>query len=371
MPLPGAILTVNTGSSSVRLELFETGVEPAPRSLAHSHIDGGKDDPAGVLREFLHSGPSCEITVVAHRLVHGGAKLMAPAIVDGGIERQIEDAVPLAPLHNATSLAYLRAARSILPGEVPQVVVPDTAFFADLPAVARDYALPLDLRRSHGIRRYGFHGIAHHAMLSRWQAGRPPEFRDSDRVISLQLGSGCSVAAMRGGRPIDTSMGFSPLEGLVMATRPGDLDPGVVLHLLRSGVGLVALETILNQQSGLLGLSGISGDMRTLLTSSAPAAGAAVDAFCYRARKYVGAYLAALGGAEAILIGGGIGENLPDIRERILSGLEFAGLRLDQAANRNPPMGGKVHSPDSEVAVVVVTVDEARVLAAEAARLLA
>ena len=361
------LLTVNTGSSSVRLGLFDTRGGEAAQIIEHSlhSLDAQVET---VLREFLRERTP---RIVAHRVVHGGARLTAPCLIDAAVEQEIERLAPLAPLHNPRALAWIRVCREVFGIQIAQVAVFDTAFYAALPEVARTYALPHALARQHAIRRYGFHGLAHQAMWQRWCA-LEPQRAGRGRVISLQLGAGCSISAIADGAPQDTSMGFSPLEGLVMATRCGDLDPGVLLYLQREdGMLLEALNHMLSQESGLLGLSGVSADMRALLASSESQARLAVDLYCYRARKYVGAYLAVLGGADAIVFGGGVGEHAPEIRARILQGLEWTGIALD--ATRNLSALGietRISHTDSPVALWVLPVDEAAILAKEALTLL-
>ncbi len=256
--------------------------------------------------------------------------------------------------------------RRLLGEQVTQVAVFDTEFYQSLPEVAASYALPRELCQRHGIRRYGFHGIAHRAMWHRWREIRP-EIKDGGRVISVQFGSGCSITAIDSGVPADTSMGFSPLEGLVMATRSGDLDPAVITFL-QSEAELSAeeIERILNKQRGLLGLSGDSSDMR-VLDSVSPEAHLAVDLYCYRVRKYIGAYLAVLGGVDAILFGGGVSENSSRVRARILQGMEWLGMELDQVHNDNS--AGKemyISAAEGQSEVWVIPVDEAGVMAREA-----
>lgn len=359
------LLVVNTGSSSVRLALYarEGGVL---RLLTAQHYSG-EAQPENILREFLGSE---RVDGVAHRVVHGGEKLSAPCVIDADVEAEIERLTSLAPLHNPRALAWVRACRALLGTEVMQVAVFDTGFYAALPEVARSYALPQQLVQRLGLRRYGFHGIAHQAMWRRWRHLRPG-IATGGRVISLQLGAGCSITAVGDGAPQDTSMGFSPLEGLVMATRSGDLDPGVLLYLLRAGSMTVdELDRLLNQESGLLGMAG-EDDMRQLLDSAEPAAQLALTLYCYRARKYIGAYLAVLGGADAILFGGGVGEHAPEIRERILAGLEWAGIILDRERN-HAAVGSEacISRGDSPVAVWAIAVDESQLLAEAAENLL-
>jgi acetate kinase len=349
------ILTVNAGSSSIRLALFE-----GPRRLRDHHADAGPA-PAAVLDDFL---ADIRPEVVAHRVVHGGPAGHSTRILDDATAAEIARAAPLAPLHNPPTLTWFQACRAAVAGAV-HLAIFDGAFFAHLPAAAATYALPADLRARLGLRRMGFHGIAHRSMWETWNASGAP---DAARVISFQLGSGCSVAALRDGAPIDTSMGFTPLEGLVMATRPGDLDPGVILHLL--GEGRMSVEEIgemLNGRSGLAGLAGGHGDLRALLADGGAEATLAIEVYCYRARKYLGAYFAALGGCDAVLIGGGAGEHAPSIRARILGGLEALGIVLDEAANASAKAPARISAAESRVALWVVGTDEESVLAREAA----
>jgi acetate kinase len=364
------VLTVNAGSSSVRLGLFEPGNDGphAPRALERRRIDRpsrGEIDAPGALAAFV-GDRAAQVRVIAHRVVHGGPRLRAPCPVETEVRAEIARMIPLAPLHNPASLAWIDAGRAALP-RATAIAVFDTGFFAALPERAAAYALPRELGERHGLRRLGFHGIAHLSMWRGFLAQRP---RGRARVISFQLGGGCSVAALRDGQPVDTSMGFSPLEGLVMATRGGDLDPGLLLHLLRDpdlGIDLAGLDALLNGRSGLLGLSGLSGDVRALVASDRPEAAAALDAYAYRARKYFGAYLAALGGCDAILVGGGAGEQAPALRSRIFEGLEGLGVRLDPARNAAAVAPARIGADDAPIEVWVIPTDEEAVLAAEAA----
>mgnify|MGYP001187772061 FL=1 len=359
------VLTVNAGSSSLRLGLCE-GDGAVIRRIAEVKYEGTQITVAW-LESFLAQAPS-EVEAVAHRVVHGGEHMTSSRLIDAGVEGEIERLAPLAPLHNPPALQWIRACRRVLGDRVPQVAVFDTAFYCHLPAVARAYALPLETCRELGIRRYGFHGIAHQAMWRRWRQLRP-DLEDGGRVISLQLGAGCSATAIARGRPLDTSMGFSPLEGLVMATRPGDVDPGAMVYLQRAlGWGPNELDDLLNNHSGLLGLSGLSGDMRVLLSSDSPEARLAVELYCYRARKYVGAYMAVLAGADGILFGGGVGEHAPQVRQAILRDMEWCGVALDPEANAAATSGEHRISRADSLDVWVVPVDEAAVLAEEAIR---
>lgn len=316
-----------------------------------------------LLEQITDAGQSLlkGISAIGHRIVHGGEMFFEPTLLSNETLTTLEALSPLAPLHNPPALAVISACRERLPG-IPQVAVFDTAFFHGLPEFACRYALPAEWSEGQGIRRYGFHGLAH-----RYMAECFAELCDRDvaksRLITLQLGHGCSVAAIRDGKPLETSMGFTPLEGLIMATRPGDLDAGIVLHLLeRDQVSPGQLNDGLNRRAGLLGLSGVSADMRELLALEAEGhsgAQLAISAFCHRARKYIGAYLAVLGGADAIIFGGGIGEHAADIRARICAGMEWCGLVLDEQANRSA-VGTQacISTRNSHPAVYVIPVDE-------------
>lgn len=357
------VLTVNTGSSSVRLAAFAPDGGSLSRR-ASGHFPGNGTDPVAMLRAFLKGHGIEAVAAVAHRVVHGGARLTAPCRIDAAVAAEIGRLAPLAPLHNPRALEWIRACRALFGAETAQVAVFDTAFYAALPKVAATYALPRALCARHGIRRYGFHGLAHQAMWRRWRELRP-DLHAGGRVISLQLGAGCSITAIRDGQAVDTSMGFSPLEGLVMATRSGDVDPGLLLFLQRAeGLTPERMERLLNEEGGLLGLSGVSGDMRALLDADDAGARLAVDVYCYRARKYIGAYLAALGGADAILFGGGVGEHAPEVRVQILTGLDGLGIVLDADANR-AAVGAEscISQRGSATGVWVVPVDEAMILA--------
>lgn len=359
------ILTVNAGSSSARLALFDSnGVK-----VSAEHLRAVPSDPGRSLEHYLSQHPDAGIVAVAHRVVHGGAEFRQATLVDATVEDQIDRLARLAPLHNPPALAWLRACRARLGAGVPQIAVFDTGFFAGLPPVASSYALPRELCERHAIRRYGFHGIAHRALYERFRALCP---QHATRIVTFQLGSGCSAAALRDGAPIDTSMGFSPLEGLVMATRAGDLDPGIVTHLQREeGWDIAQTELVLSGNCGLQGLTG-RRDMRELLGATDSQAQLAVELFSYRARKYLGAYAAALGGLDAVVFGGGIGEHAPVIRARILEGMDWCGIAVDKAANDSAvAKEACITATQSRVTAWVIPVDEAAVLAAEAQRFVA
>lgn len=362
------VLTINAGSSSIRFAVFNANGESLSL-LARDSFSGRAERPTQLLNAFLRQNGVRNVSVVAHRVVHGGKYRTASCLLDGVVEAEIGSLARLAPLHNPVALEWIAAARTALGPAVTQAAVFDTAFYATLPEVTANYALPRSLARKHGLRRYGFHGIAHRAMWQRWRTLRaPPRATAMECGISLQLGAGCSITAIRDGRAVDTSMGFSPLEGLVMATRSGDVDPGLLLYLMDSEkLSVSELEHLLNHESGLKGLSGMTGDMRTLLTCESDEARLAVETYCYRARKYIGAYIGALGGTQAILFGGGVGEHAPLVRQKILEGLEMFGIALDTSAN-NAAIGVEalVSARDSNVEVWVIPVDEGRILAEEA-----
>jgi acetate kinase len=331
------VLTVNTGSTSVKLAAFRVAgpdviAGPAPQRLAAQHLTGADLDPAASLRAFLAQLEGPPGTVV-HRVVHGGTRFTGPTLLDDDSRGALAGLSELAPLHNPVALRWIDAAREACGVGVPHVAAFDTAFFSTLPRVAAEYALPPELGLELGIRRYGFHGLAHESMWRRW-CELQPQLPGGGRLITLQLGGGCSMAALEHGHPLDTSMGFSPLEGLVMATRSGDIDAAIVPYLERRlGLSGDRVVEMLNERCGLLGVAGTPADPQTLLAEGSERAQQAVELYCYRARKYLGAYLAVLGGCDGIALGGGVGEHVPGIRSRILSGLEWAGVALDRAAN--------------------------------------
>ncbi len=300
-----------------------------------------------------------EIGVIGHRVVHGGDTFSGPVLVDDAALDGIRALALLAPLHANANVAGIEAARMRLPG-VPHVAVFDSTFHRTMPAYVREYALPRALAREHGIRRYGFHGTSHAYVAVRAAAilGRPLE---QLRLVTLHLGNGASVTAIRHGESVDTSMGMTPLEGLVMGTRCGDVDPAIPMLLGEiTGRSREDVHRLMNFESGLKGLCGES-DMRgvhRLAESGQQDALLALEMFCYRAKKYIGAYYAALGGVDAVVFTGGIGENDADVRGRICSGLERLGIEIDEAANAEASGECLISGPDGEVAVLVVPTDE-------------
>jgi acetate kinase len=315
-----------------------------------------------------------DIHAVGHRVVHGGERFTHSVLIDDTVIRGIEDCIDLAPLHNAGNLKGIFAAKEILGPGIPQVAVFDTAFHQTLPEQAYLYAVPYQLYRRHKIRRYGFHGTSHRYVAYRYRqlVGIP---RDQTNIITLHLGNGCSAALIKGGDSLDTSMGLTPLEGLVMGTRSGDLDPAIIDFIAgKEGLTLQETESLLNKQSGLLGISGLTHEMRDLLDEAHEnndrRARLAIDIFCYRVRKYIGAYLAAAGGADAVVFTGGIGENSPEIRSQICEGLEWMGLELNAELNARMVQGseGAITKENSRLAAFVIPTDEELLIARDSVR---
>ena len=397
------ILSINCGSSTLKFDYFHFSDKPngINRRIAHGIAAGigvggaisftssadvqiikkirlidHSDATEKVMYLMAQNGLTTtkKLNAVGHRVVHGGDRFVEPTLIDDDVIKAIENVSSLAPLHNEPSLITIKALRKGMIVDVPHVAVFDTAFHSSLPERAWRYAIPQKLADKHGIRRYGFHGLAHRYMSERYAAiaKKPAE---SLKLITLQLGNGCSAAAIEGGRPIDTSMGFTPLEGLVMGTRSGDIDPSLVNYIARcEKISTQEVEDLLNKKSGLLGISGKWRDMRELLRDEAKgiaAAALAIDIFCYRARKYVGAYLAALGGANAIIFGGGIGENAPSVRSRILSGMEWCSLKLDEKHNEEAIRVERcISARDSDIKAYVIPVDEASIIARDTMELI-
>lgn len=364
------IVTINAGSSSLRLAAFRLDDQRRPVRIAADRYPPEVQNASTLLNEFKAQYELRDIGAIAYRVVHGGA-LAGPCLINSEVEATIEQLAPFAPLHNPRTLALIAAGRQAFGARIPQVALFDTDFYRHLPDVAHHYALPSQLVETHHIRRYGFHGLAHQSM-HRQLASLLSDSGKCRKVISLQLGSGCSVTAIRDGQAIDTSMGFSPLEGLMMATRCGDIDAGLLLYLQRNaGLDIDTLDTLLNRQSGLLGVSGVSNDIRQLLASEHPSARLAIQLYCYRARKYIGAYMAALGGVDAIVFGGGVGEHMAEIRAGIVDNMGWCGIALDEAQNQ-ATLGrhGVISKTDSGVTVAVTPVDEESLMAEQTTALL-
>jgi acetate kinase len=398
------VLVINCGSSSIKYSLFRmadgrggeriaSGLverigEPASRIR---HETAGRKDVRNVeapdhraafalVIEELTRRPGAairslsDIDAVGHRVVHAAERFAASVRIDRKVLEALEACVPLAPLHNPPNLVGVRAAMDLMP-DVPHVGVFDTAFHQTLEPHAFLYAIPYELYEKHSIRRYGFHGTSHRyvAEVAAEMLGRAA---NEVNLITAHLGNGCSVTAVRGGRSADTSMGLTPLEGLVMGTRSGDIDPAIVFHLARTlGMDVDRIDTMLNRESGLAGLSGVSNDMREILEAARGGnrrAALAIEIFCYRLKKYVGAYTAALGRVDALVFTGGIGENSADVRARTCDGLEGLGYRLDAERNEAEAKGPRdLAAPDSQNRIFVIPTDEEAMIARDTARIAA
>ena len=370
------ILAINSGSSSLKFRLVEIDRDGRDVSILDGEQTGLSTSPDGhaiaaeqSLRQALQMGT---IDAVAHRVVHGGTKMRAPVLFDDLVRGEIVAAAALAPLHNPAALAAIEATSRLLP-DAPIVAVFDTGFHATMPDYAALYPIDPELAERHGIRRLGFHGLAHQFMTEHYAELTASDPSDR-KLITMQLGSGCSMAAVNQGTVIDTTMGLTPLEGLMMETRSGDVDPSLVAYLARNeGVTAEDVTAWLNHRSGVAAIAG-ERDMQRVLDSEAQgnkSAALAISMFVYRIRKYLGAYLVALAGADAIIFGGGIGENSALIRARILTGLDWLNVRLDPAANQAAYGGAaRISAGDSAIDVWVVAVDEAKMIALEAFRFL-
>ena len=315
-----------------------------------------------------------DIHAVGHRVVHGGERFTHSVLITDEVLREIEDCIELAPLHNPANIKGIQAARDLFGPGLPQVAVFDTAFHQTLPERAYLYAVPYQFYRRYKVRRYGFHGTSHRYVAYRYRQLRNLT-REQTNIITLHLGNGCSAAAIKAGESIDTSMGMTPLEGLVMGTRSGDIDPAIADYLaIKEGLTVHQIESLLNKQSGLIGISGLTNDMRELLEEAHEnndrRAQLAIEIFCYRARKYIGAYLAAMGGADAIVFTGGIGENSPEVRARICEGLQFMGLSLDPDRNADciGANEGLISTEHSRLAAYAIPTDEELLIARDTVR---
>lgn len=393
-----SVLVVNCGSSSIKYQLIDADSE---QSLAKGLVERiGADDalvrhtgPDGVveteqpladhdaglravLAAFDEAGPNLAdagLTAVGHRVVHGGDRFADPAVVDDSVLDAIRDLIPLAPLHNPANLEGIEVAMRVFP-DVPQVAVFDTAFHQTLPRHAYTYAIDRDVAAELGIRRYGFHGTSH-SYVSRTAARLLGKDPSELNMVVLHLGNGASASAVQHGRCIDTSMGLTPLEGLVMGTRSGDVDPAVIFHLRRVGeMSIEQIDTLLNKRSGLLGLCG-ANDLRevwAMADAGDDEAQNALDTYAYRIRKYIGAYALALGALDAVVFTAGVGENDVRMREKVLEGLERLNILLDLDRNADPKaLGPVISTPESNVSVLVVPTNEELEIAQESLRVLA
>jgi acetate kinase len=393
------VLVLNSGSSGLKLQLIATDPSRIQRNtdecLCRGQIEriGGEaivtvrtrtgqkqeltasipDIPAALdyMRRWIASDSSditevravSDIHAVGHRVVHGGELFAESTMITDEVLKGIEECIDLAPLHNPNNIKGILAARQVFGPTLPQVAVFDTSFHQSLPEHAYLYAVPYHLYQRYQIRRFGFHGTSHRFVADRYRALRGLS-KEEVNIITLHLGNGCSATAIRGGRSVDTSMGMTPLEGLVMGTRSGDIDPAIIgLISTKEGLSTNEVEALLNTQSGLLGLSGLTNDMRVLERELREhgdrRAGLAIEIFCYRAKKYIGAFLAAMGGGDAIVFTGGIGENQAGIRACICAGLEWAGLKLDETKNEQMVGSeGQISRNDSSLHAFVIPTNE-------------
>ena len=395
------VLVVNCGSSSVKYTLYQIEGEKLlakglveciglPEAYFKQETITGEDTKEScqvknhkeaigfIINKLIHSGHQVikdinEISAVGHRIVHGGDKFSDSVLVNGEVMKGLRECFQIAPLHTPHHYAGIEACQEFLPG-VPEVLVFDTAFHQTIPQHVYLYPLPYSLYEKYHIRRYGFHGTSHKyvAMKAGEMLGKPLE---KLKLITCHLGNGCSITAVENGKSIDTSMGFTPLEGLMMGTRCGDIDPAIIVHLMiNENINAEDLNNLLNKKSGLLGISGLTNDMRTIvkaIASGSERAKLALEMFCYRIKKYISSYFGVLNGADAIVFTAGIGENSPTVREISLKGLENLGIMLDKEANLSSMSGGKiVSSPKSKVKVLVIPTNEEMMIARETLRVL-
>lgn len=392
------ILVINAGSSSVKFTLFESDGEKqlakglverinSPKTVMHYRNFRGQklkkdisansyeaaiseaclaliDKDIGVIANLM------EITGIGHRVVHGGASISASALINGAIKQTIVDCFSLAPLHNPPNYEGIEACEHLLPN-LPMVAVFDTAFHQTMPSAAYTYAIPQDIAKKHQIRRYGFHGTSHHYVAVTAASMLGKDLKEL-KLITAHLGNGCSITAIHNGQVADTSMGLTPLEGLVMGTRCGDIDPAVVIFLRRIGFSLDEVDKMLNKSSGLLGIAGIgSNDMRDIMRemdNGSVQANLAMDVFIHRLVKYIGAYTAVMNGLDALVFTAGIGENVPLVRARVCGMLTHLGVRLDEARNNDHEL--VISQKDSKPVVLVIPTNEELMIARETVRVI-
>lgn len=406
------ILVLNCGSSTVKFQIIETDREAiaadrdrqlakglieriggqalitfeVERETRERHAEPLRDHRAAIDRilrwivspasKIDHINSLADIHAVGHRVVHGGEHFQKSVRIDPEVVEGIEDCIELAPLHNPANLKGIRAATELLGVGVPQVAVFDTSFHSTMPDTSYLYAIPYQLYRRHKIRRYGFHGTSHRYIAYRYRRLKGLE-AEAVNIITLHLGAGCSACAIKDGKSFNTSMGFTPLEGLVMGTRAGDLDPSLVEYLtIKEGMSVSEVDTLFNKQSGLLGVSGLTSDMRELLDEEAEnqdrRARLAIEIFCRRVRHYIGGYVAEMGGAEAVVFAGGIGENSARVRERVCEGLHALGLVLDAERNRAVVGGaeGEITAAEATLKAYVIPTNEELLIARDTYRVL-
>ena len=386
------ILVINAGSSSIKFSVFETAADRSLLAGAHGQVEGigtsphlevadargdklvdhpvvaeGHDGAIGAIHEWFdgHLGSEAGFAGIGHRVVHGGLTYSEPVLIDDQVMSDLAALVPLAPLHQPHNIAAIRAVAAVAP-KVPQVACFDTAFHRTQPPIAQEYALPREFTAK-GVRRYGFHGLSYEYIVSALP-GVAPDCANAKLVVA-HLGNGASMCAIDRGRSVANTMGFTAVDGLPMGTRTGVLDPGVILYLLQNeGMDAHGIEQLIYQRSGLLGVSGISSDMRALLASAAPSAKEAVDLFIYRIGRELGSLAAALGGLDGLIFTGGIGEHAAAIRARVCRDGRWLGMILDEGANARG--GPRISSPDSSVSIWVVPTDENLMIARHTRRLL-
>jgi len=386
------ILVINAGSSSIKFSLFEGAADRPLTADARGQVEGigtaarftvadgngrkigaeplsGNDHKAAIaaIHDWFaaHAGGEASLSAVGHRVVHGGSEFAEPVVIDERVIAALEALTPLAPLHQPYHVAAIRAVAAAAP-KVPQIACFDTSFHQAQPKLAQQLAMPRELTEK-GIRRYGFHGISYEYIVS--ALGRIAPECAQGKLVVAHLGNGASLCAIADGRSVATTMGFTPLDGLVMGTRPGLIDPGVILYLLQhEGMRVDEIEALLWKQSGLLGVSGVSSDMRDLLASRKPAAQEAVDLFVYRIGRELGSMAAALGGVGALVFTGGIGEHAPEIRARVCRDARWLGITLDDDANQAG--GPQISHPDATTSAWVIPTDENLMVARHTRRLL-
>ena len=387
------ILVLNCGSSSIKYQLFSMtnrsviakgGIEKLGMKgsyLQHIRQDGqvvvfqgeildhkiGVEYILGVLTSEKHGCLNGleELDAIGHRVVHGGERFNSSVLLTEDVLQEVTKCIDIAPLHNPPNLKGIRAMEELVPG-IPQVGVFDTAFHQTMEPKAYMYGIPYDLYKKYGIRRYGFHGTSHRYVTKRACDLLGVDY-NTQRIISCHLGNGASVAAVKNGQSFDTSMGFTPIEGLIMGTRCGDLDVGVVHYIMeKEDIGIRSASTLFNKHAGMLGISGISSDMREIETASKNGnerAALALEMYNYKIKKYIGSYIAAMGGVDILIMTGGIGENAYTTREGVCSDLEFLGISLDQEKNKGFRSEGIISTPDSKVKIMVVPTDEELLIA--------
>lgn len=393
------ILVLNSGSSSIKYQFIDVETETvltkgivdrigmSEAVLTNRRLDGDEIKISGdildhvmaieyilaVLLSRTHGviKEKSEIDAIGHRVVHGGETFTDSVLITDEVIKGIRENIELAPLHNPHNLRGIQACKIHLP-DTPQVAVFDTAFHQKMPPRAYFYGIPYVLYKQHKIRRYGFHGTSHY-YVSRRAYKILGVKKDEIKLITAHLGNGCSMAAVDRGVSIDTTMGFTPLEGLLMGTRSGDMDPSIILYIMgKEGLALSEAGTLLNKHSGLLGISGISSDMREIIAEMKEGnkrAQLAFDVFAYRVKKYIGAYAAAMGGLDAIVFTGGIGENSPEVREAACSDLRFLGIEIDQKKNYSPDREKIISTDGSSVKVLVIPTNEELVIAIDTAKI--